>query len=81
MMPVSSNSIITTAIRRKARHAGRPVIRNRALPTPLDCLPLSMVGLGSPTSSEQLMDRRDVRDRRPQRRGPSVDLKDRREPP
>lgn len=57
MMPVSSTIIITTDVRRKARHTGRPVSLNRAPPA---SLPPSADGLGSPTSRD-LTDASDLR--------------------
>lgn len=62
MMPVSSTIIITTEVRRKARHAGRPVSLNRAPPTPPASPPPATGGLGSPTSRERFTDLRDVSD-------------------
>lgn len=60
MMPVSSTIIRTREVSRMARHAGRPVILNRAPVTPPASLrPLCKGGLGSPTSSERSTDLRD----------------------
>lgn len=78
-MPVSSTIISTRDVSRTARHAGRPVILNRAPlrpPSPLRPLPLSRGGLGSPTSRERSSDLSD--DLWPQRRWPRDGLRSRR---
>lgn len=76
MIPVRRTIIITTEVRRKARHSGRPVSRKRVSPIPPASLPLPPVfGLGSPTSRERFLT--DVMDLWPCRPKPSLDLQKR----